>query len=170
MKAYSLVVALFFAAMVTPFVPHLTTPAAAATSMVSAAPPIEVKGGGGRLDVGGRRRSFWVWADVSLSPDGSLFMTTTVETKEALAGFTGRALIVMRDADGNIVHTVMSPSRGVSGTVLPGPSRKRDVVRDHIDPAVAARVATITVIPWHSPQPVNLDAVKKALGALKSAL
>ncbi len=108
--------------------------------------------GGGRVEVGGRKRSFWGKAKGQMSANGRVDFIQSIDSKEALAGFTGYTILIFRDGQGNIIYMHRSPSRGVNGTALPGPSAKQDAFTIQVGPEIVALTAQIDVLAMHAPR------------------
>lgn len=92
------------------------------TSTLNAFAAKEFSSGNQRVQSG---RSFWQEAKVTVNDDGKLIAFITTETKEAVAGFTGQMIFVLRDHARNIIGVFSSDGYGVDGTTVPFSSKSQ---------------------------------------------
>lgn len=87
-------------------------------------------------------RSFWMSAKGSLDSDGKLEADVRIWSREALAGFTGRAVFTVRGVNGEILDVRYSDRYGVNGEYLPTAPADRTVKFLSVVPSVLAKAAT----------------------------
>lgn len=93
------------------------------------------------------KRALWMEVKVTVNDDGKLFAFITTQTLEALAGFTGSALLILRDSKRNIIGLHKVGSYGVDGTHVPftSPSERKDTWTTQLPPDVVAILDTVEI-------------------------
>lgn len=93
-------------------------------------------------------RSFWQQAKVTVNDDGKLIAFITTETKEAMAGFTGQMIFVLRDHARNIIGVFSSDAYGVDGTTVPfsSKSQRKDTWTTQLTPEQTKALKSIEFI------------------------
>jgi hypothetical protein len=77
--------------------------------------------------------SWWMEVKVTVNDDGSLSAFIHTSSREAMMGFTGTAVLILRDAARNIIDVDRTAAYGVNGEWIPGaPSERRDVWTHHL--------------------------------------
>lgn len=112
--------------------------------------------------------ALWINTTVDVSTDGQLDGRIRVWSKHFFVGFTGTALVILRDAGGNILYRAKAPSSGVNGECW-GRSDVTKTWTTSLPAVVREHVAAIEVVNYKSPQKLgdlakqNIDSVRDAM-------
>lgn len=86
--------------------------------------------------------SYWMSAKYTISQDCTLTAIISTKSNEALAGFTGQALFLLRDDKRNLLQVLQSDSYGVNGTSIPGaPSSRNASWTGKLTPSACSNVS-----------------------------
>jgi hypothetical protein len=88
---------------------------------------------------------------VTMTREGYVDAYTRTRTITMLGGFTGGVMVVMADVNGMTIGSTSMHSFGVDGTSI-GRSDRNERWQETIDPGIASRTASLTVIHAWTPK------------------
>jgi len=99
-----------------------------------------------------------------LNEDGKIYGQTTTWSTWKLEGFTGTAIVLVADANGNVLYRSNKHTYGVDGTWVPGKqSRRTDMWEEQMDASTAQKAASLTILQFHDPKNRFWSALNEAV-------
>ncbi|QTN31201.1 serine/threonine protein kinase [Akkermansiaceae bacterium] len=122
-------------------------------------------------------REHYMEIDLTLEESGEFLAVVHTRSGDPFFGFTGKARLIWRDGDGNVLKTQDSNPLGVNGRFIPGtPHERIDYWSDSLPPEMATKVERVDFranpggISKEARDKANIEGAKKDLQKAKEGL